>query len=241
MRHLTHSVQLAHLVQRVDRRRHAPVQREHAVFNQRGEGKVVEQVCERLPHLRVAVLAHALVVEAVHLSDLARLVVAAENRHSVRPSHLQCNQQCGRLHGVVPTIHVVSHEEIVCVGTVATDEEEFFQIIELPVNVSADLAVRETTRKTNSDGGADFANIVLFQQDLLRFCAQTNHLLLRYQLAATQLRVRVGAKRRNAPFQSVCPNRFLPSCLNQFEYVTIHTLVIQIWVRPHTSVGCVCA
>lgn len=214
---------------------------EDASVHQRSQAEAVEHLHALLPHVHRPELPQALVVEAVHLGDLTTLVVSAQQRQAVRVAQLQREQQQEGLHAVVPTIHVVSHEEIVCVGTVATDEEEFFQIIELPVNVSADLTVRETTRKTNSDGGADFANIVLFQQDLLRFCAQTNHLLLRYQLAATQLRVRVGVRRRNAPFQSVCPNRFLPSCLNQFEYVTIHTLVIQIWVRPHTSVGCVCA
>jgi len=45
----------------------AAVRAEDLVLNARGEGHVVEEVRERLPDARVPVLAHALVVEPVHL------------------------------------------------------------------------------------------------------------------------------------------------------------------------------
>lgn len=53
--------------------------RPHLGVHQRGEGEVVEQVCEVLPHVGVAVFPQALVVEAVHLCDLPALVVPPED------------------------------------------------------------------------------------------------------------------------------------------------------------------
>lgn len=81
---------------------------EVAILNQSGDGEVVKQVGERLPHLSVSVLSDALVVEAVHLRDLPTVVVASEKQHAVRPSHLQRHHQGRALHGVVPTIDIVS-------------------------------------------------------------------------------------------------------------------------------------
>ena len=80
---LLDAVELANVVQSVDGRREATVQAEDGVANESGERKEVEEVREVLPDVGVAVLAKALVVEAVNLGDLTRLVVAAENGEAV--------------------------------------------------------------------------------------------------------------------------------------------------------------
>lgn len=56
--------------------------------DQRGERQVVEQVCEVLPHVGVAVLPQALVVEAVDLRDLPRLVVPSQDGDSLLETNL---------------------------------------------------------------------------------------------------------------------------------------------------------
>ena len=61
------------------------------ILDQSGDGKVVKQIGERLPHFRVSVLTDTFVVETIHLSDLATVVIASEKEHTVGPSHLQCN------------------------------------------------------------------------------------------------------------------------------------------------------
>ena len=58
------------------------MQAEDLPVDQRRQGQVVKQVREELPHVRVAILSQALVVEAVDLGDLSGLVVAAQNRDS---------------------------------------------------------------------------------------------------------------------------------------------------------------
>ena len=55
----------------------------YLVLNERRHGQVVEQLGEAVPHRRVPVLAQTLVVEAVHLRDLAGLVVAPQDRDAV--------------------------------------------------------------------------------------------------------------------------------------------------------------
>ena len=60
----------------------------HLVVHQGGEGQVVEQVGEVLPHVGIAVLPQTLVVEAVHLSDLTRLVVPPQDRDALTVPHL---------------------------------------------------------------------------------------------------------------------------------------------------------
>mmetsp|Transcript_48227 Transcript_48227/g.114762 ORF Transcript_48227/g.114762 Transcript_48227/m.114762 type:complete len:205 (+) Transcript_48227:163-777(+) len=86
---LDEAVQLLHVLDPVQRRRKAAVGAEDGVVDNRGEGEVVEEVGEALPYVRAAVLADALVVEAVDLGDLARLVVSAQDRDPVRVPELE--------------------------------------------------------------------------------------------------------------------------------------------------------
>ena len=65
----------------------------HLVVYQGGEGQVVEQVGEVLPHVGVAVLPQALVVEAVHLRDLTRLVVPSQDGDSLTVPYLGKREQ----------------------------------------------------------------------------------------------------------------------------------------------------
>ena len=77
VRYFLDSVQGADVIQGVDAGGEATVQTEDLVVNQSGERKIVEEVGEELPHVRIAVLSEAFIVEAVHLCDLTRLVVTS--------------------------------------------------------------------------------------------------------------------------------------------------------------------
>jgi hypothetical protein len=101
----------------------------HLVVDQRRQGKIVEQVGEKLPHVGVSVLSQTLVVEAVNLGDLPRFVVAPENGHTVTVAEFERDEQGHRLDRVVPSIDIVAHEEVVCVGRVAADAEELREVV----------------------------------------------------------------------------------------------------------------
>ena len=79
------------------------------------EREVVEQISKVSPHVRVAVFPQAFVVEAVHLRDLPRLVVAAQDGDAVAVAQLEGDKESDRLYGVVSSVDVITHEEVVCV------------------------------------------------------------------------------------------------------------------------------
>lgn len=71
MRHLLYPIQSPDVVERVNARRQPTVQTENLVVDQSGERKVIEEVGEVFPDVRIAILAQALVVEAVNLGNLS--------------------------------------------------------------------------------------------------------------------------------------------------------------------------
>ena len=66
--------------------------------------------------------------------------------------YLQCQQQEERLNTVESSVDKVAHEEIVCVGDVTADFEQLLEVVELTVNVAADLQPQFTTRRLIRDG-----------------------------------------------------------------------------------------
>lgn len=92
VRHFLDPVQRPDVVQGVDARGQATVKAEDLVIDERGEGEVVEEIGEVFPDVGVAVLAEALVVEAVHLRDLARFVVAAQDRDALGIANFESDE-----------------------------------------------------------------------------------------------------------------------------------------------------
>mmetsp|Transcript_6316 Transcript_6316/g.26154 ORF Transcript_6316/g.26154 Transcript_6316/m.26154 type:complete len:296 (+) Transcript_6316:1482-2369(+) len=93
VRHLLRPRELAYVLQRVQTGAQAAVRAEDLVLDSRRQGQVVEHVGDVLPHVRVAVLAQALVVEAVHLRDLSALVVTPDQEYAVGVPNLERQQE----------------------------------------------------------------------------------------------------------------------------------------------------
>lgn len=88
------------------------------------------------------------------MSHGSSLVIASEDGNSVRETHFERDEKCDSLNRVVTTVNIVTHEEIVGFGALTSDLEQFNQIMELTVNVSA-----------NCDWGVNFAYVRLVNQD----------------------------------------------------------------------------
>lgn len=112
---------------------------ENLVVNDGGQAEVVEDFRAVSPHVDGAILLEALIVETVHLSDLAGFVVSANQGDSVRIPHLQSQQKQERFHTVVATVDEVTEKQVVGVGALASNLEQLNQIVELAVNITADL------------------------------------------------------------------------------------------------------
>ena len=130
---------------------------EDLILDDGGKREVIEEVGQVLPHVRVAVLSEALVVEAVNLGDLPTLVVTSEDCDPVPIAHFEADEQSDGLHGVVASVHVVSHEQIVRVWGVASDLEQFHQVVELSMNITA-----------HSDRASDRLDVALRLDNLFR-------------------------------------------------------------------------
>lgn len=84
------------------------MQTEDLVVDEGGQGKVVKQIGEVLPDVRVSILSEALVVETVHLGDLARLVVSTEDGDALRIANLEGDEKGDSLDGEVASIDVIT-------------------------------------------------------------------------------------------------------------------------------------
>ena len=82
---------------------------EDLVLDEGSEGEKVEQICKIFPDVGVAVLPQALIVEAIDLSDLARLVVTSQDSDALWVSNFEGDQQSNGLHGEVASINVVAY------------------------------------------------------------------------------------------------------------------------------------
>lgn len=86
------------------------MQAEYLTINEGGKGQIVEQIGEVLPHIRIAIFAETLVIKAIHLRNLSRFVVSAQNSDSLAIADLQSDQKSHCLHRVVAAIDIVAHE-----------------------------------------------------------------------------------------------------------------------------------
>lgn len=81
---------------------------EDLVVDQGRQGKVIEEVCEVLPDVRVAILSQAFIVKAIDLGDLTRLVVATEDGDALWVSDLEGDKESDSLDGKVTSINIVT-------------------------------------------------------------------------------------------------------------------------------------
>ena len=96
------------------------MQAENFLFNDSSEREVVEEICEVFPDISVSVLPQALIVETVDLGDLTGLVISTEYSDSILVADLKTHQEGDSLDGVVPTINIISHEQVVRVRCFST-------------------------------------------------------------------------------------------------------------------------
>lgn len=65
---------------------------ENLILHHSRQRQVVEQIGQVLPHVSIAVLAQAFIVEAINLCDLATLVISAQNGDPVLEAHFEADK-----------------------------------------------------------------------------------------------------------------------------------------------------
>lgn len=118
---------------------------EDLAVHEGSQGEVVEQVGAVPPDVEGAVLLHTLVVEPVHLRYDPGLVVASQQADPVPVPDLERDEEKEDLHAVVSPIDVVPHEDVVGIRGLPADLEQLQKVLELAVDVSANLGVPAIT------------------------------------------------------------------------------------------------
>jgi hypothetical protein len=83
------------------------VDTQHPPIHHRREVEIVKDLHTVLPGVGIAVLAHTLLEEAIDLSDLSRLMIAAQQSHVGGVASLQTQEELESLDAVVSTINKV--------------------------------------------------------------------------------------------------------------------------------------
>ena len=97
-----------HLIDALQVRTESTVDTKDTAVDDSAEGKVVEDLAAPAPDVGGAVLALALVVEAVDLCDLAGLVVAADEGHALGVADLEGEEEEEGLDGVEAAVDEVA-------------------------------------------------------------------------------------------------------------------------------------
>lgn len=103
------------------------------------QGQVIKELRQHFPDVVILVLPHTLIIKTVVLGDASGFMVASEDGESFFVSNLEAEEEADSFEGVVASIHVISQEEIVSIGDIPSDSEEFHEVVELPVDVTADV------------------------------------------------------------------------------------------------------
>lgn len=90
------------------------MQTEDLIVDQCGEWEVVKEICEIFPHVRVPVLSQAFVIEAIHLGNLSRLMIAAQDCDALRVSDFEGNEEGDCLDGEVAAVNIVTCGQSAC-------------------------------------------------------------------------------------------------------------------------------
>lgn len=108
MWNLLYTVKGSDVVESIDTWGETSVKAEDLLVDEGGEGEVIEEICEVLPYVGVAILSETLVVEAIDLCDLTGFVVSSEDCDSLGISDFESNEQGNGLDRVVSSINVVA-------------------------------------------------------------------------------------------------------------------------------------
>jgi len=103
-------------------------------------------------------------------------VVASQDGYSVFITDFQSDEKSDSLHGIVTTIHVITHEQVIRIWTLTAYLEQLHEVMELAMDVTAD-----------GDGASHFLHIRLLGKNFLRLLAEGLDLTLGQLFAFGQL------------------------------------------------------
>jgi len=108
--HFDLSIDLPYLIEGVEIWGEPSVETEDLVLNHGCQWQEIEQICVVLPNIGISIFPQTLIVKTIHLCNLSRFMISAQNSDSILEPDFQANQEGNGLNRVVPSINVISHE-----------------------------------------------------------------------------------------------------------------------------------
>ena len=65
-------------------------------------------------------------------------MITSQNRNAVLKAHLQANQEGHCLDRIITSVNIVAHEQVICVWRSTSNLEQFHEVVELAMDVTAD-------------------------------------------------------------------------------------------------------
>lgn len=112
MWYFLYTIERSDVVEGVDAGGETSVEAEDLVVDEGCKGEVVEQVCEVLPYVRVAIFSETFIIESIDLCDLTGFVVATENGDALRISDFEGNKESDSFNGIVTSINIVALSDV---------------------------------------------------------------------------------------------------------------------------------
>mmetsp|Transcript_5576 Transcript_5576/g.10002 ORF Transcript_5576/g.10002 Transcript_5576/m.10002 type:complete len:303 (+) Transcript_5576:159-1067(+) len=118
-----HTVQVPGMIKSINRGGESTMETENTICDHGCHGKIIEGVCEMLPHIGVSIFSQAFVIETINLSDLTTLVISTEDCDAIPIPNFQRHQKRHSLQRIVPTIDIIPHEQVIRLWTCPPDPE----------------------------------------------------------------------------------------------------------------------
>ena len=122
--HFLDSIELVDIIKGFDVGWEAAMQAKYLIFHHCWQRQVIEEFDKSVPDIGTAVLALALIIEAVHLCDLPSFVVTSKDSESISESDFECNEQGDSFNWVVAPINVITHEQVISQRHLASNVEQ---------------------------------------------------------------------------------------------------------------------
>jgi hypothetical protein len=115
VRDVLNAIDLSDLIEGIKFWGESSVQAEKLIFDFRCDWKTLKEVCEHFPNEVVPVFLEAFIIEPVKFVDLTVLVVASEEGDAGGVLDFEQEDVEPGLYAVETAVHIVAHEEVVCV------------------------------------------------------------------------------------------------------------------------------
>ena len=111
---------------------------ENFLIDDCGQSEIIKDVSAVSPNIDTSVLSETLIVKPVNLSDLPTFVISSNQMDSIWVTDFESEEEKESFDAIKSSVHEISHEEVVGLGTLSAHFEQLHQIIELAMNITTD-------------------------------------------------------------------------------------------------------